>query len=57
MNNDRQLFTAVRALPHMTIAKSDGEYRVTFLLAAIAKAKEWSMKRCQDHVERVAATR
>lgn len=56
MTNDLQLFTAVRALPHMAITKTDGEYRVTYKLASIAAADrgrhgaDWH----RDHAERFA---
>ena len=56
VTTDRQLFTAVRALPHMAITKKEGEYRVTFRLASIVEADQgrhdadWH----RDHAERVA---
>ncbi len=56
VTTDRQLFTAVRALPHMAITKQEGEYRVTFRLASIVEADQgrhdadWH----RDHAERVA---
>lgn len=36
MRTDSLLFAAVRALPHMTITKTDGEYRVAYRLASVA---------------------
>ena len=56
MMTDRQLFAAVRALPHMAITKKEGEYRITFRLDSIAEAdrgrhdRDWH----RDHAERVA---
>lgn len=56
MKNDRQLFAAVRALPHMVITKREGEYRVTFRLDSIVAAdhghhdRDWH----RDYAERVA---
>lgn len=56
MRTDRELFAAVRALPHMTITKRDDEYRVTYRLASITRADQgkhdagWR----RDHAERVA---
>ncbi len=56
MTTDKKLFAAVRALPHMAITKADGEYRITYRLAAIAAADrgrhdaDWH----RDHAERVA---
>lgn len=49
---DKELFAAVRAIPHMTITKRDGEYRVTLRIASIAEAKpSWSGSRCVKHAE------
>lgn len=56
MTNDRALFAAVRALPHMAITKRDGEYRVTYRMASIAAADQGqhSADWHRDHAERVA---
>lgn len=56
MTTDKELFAAIRALPHMAITKRDGEYRVTYRLASIVAADEgrhdadWH----RDHAERAA---
>jgi len=56
MRTDRDLFAAVRALPHMAITKQDGEFRITYRIASIARADrgehdaEWH----RDHAERAA---
>lgn len=56
MRTDRDLFAAVRALPHMAITKQNGEYRVTYRIASITRADQgkhgadWR----RDHAERVA---
>ncbi len=53
---DKELFTAIRALPHMAITKADGEYRVTYRIGSIREADrnrhsaEWH----RDHAERSA---
>lgn len=36
MKTDKNLFAAVRAMPHMAITKPEGEYRVAYRLASIA---------------------
>lgn len=53
---DRELFAAVRALPHMTITKREGEYRVTYRLASITRADQGKHDAdwCRDHAERAA---
>ena len=52
----RDLFAAVRAMPHMAITKHDGEYRITYRLASIAAADQGrhSTDWHRDHAERSA---
>lgn len=53
--NDQQLFAAVRALPHMTITKSEGEYRVAPHLGSIRAAwPHWYLKQHKEYAERVS---
>lgn len=56
MRTDRDLFAAVRAMPHMTITKMDGEYRITYRLASVAAADQGrhSADWHRDHAERSA---
>lgn len=56
MRTDRDLFAAVRALPHMAITKQDGEYRVTYRIASIVASDQGqhSADWHRDHAERVA---
>ena len=56
MRTDRDLFAAVRALPHMAITKKEGEYRVTYRLASITRADqgEHDADWRRDHAERAA---
>lgn len=56
MRTDRDLFAAVRAMPHMAITKHDGEYRITYRLASIAAADQGrhSTDWHRDHAERSA---
>lgn len=52
---DKEMFAAVRALPHMEAKKVDGEYRVAYRLAAIRRAKpEWSRDRAKSHAEKTS---
>ncbi|WP_066765692.1 hypothetical protein [Sphingobium sp. CCH11-B1] len=52
----RDLYAAVKALPHMTITRTeDGEYRVAYTMATIQAAKpEWGRTRCETHQERTS---
>ncbi|WP_066803305.1 hypothetical protein [Sphingomonas asaccharolytica] len=53
---DKELFAAVRALPHMTIAKFEGEYRVSYKLDSIAAAQpSWSHWHRRNHAEQTAS--
>lgn len=56
MRTDSQLFAAVRALPHMTITKNEGEYRVTFRIASIALADRGRHNAAwhREHAEKVS---
>lgn len=56
MTTDKELFAAIRALPHMAITKQEGEYRVTYRLASIAAADQGqhSADWHRDHAERAA---
>ncbi len=56
MRTDRDLFAAVRAMPHMAITKKEGEYRITYRLASIAAADQGrhSADWHRDHAERSA---
>ena len=53
---DKELFAAVRALPHMTVTKFEGQYRVSYKLDSIAAAQPgWNHVRRQNHAERTAS--